>query len=109
MQQTRAERPHPGARGELAGTGILVNAVCPGWIATDMGGPGGQSLETGAGRVTWAVLLHDEGPGAFSGMDGSFLGDTKGESPQSFRGCGQFGGGPVDVGNGCPPTAAGNA
>jgi NAD(P)-dependent dehydrogenase (short-subunit alcohol dehydrogenase family) len=47
---------------ELAGTGILVNAVCPGWIATDMGGPGGQSLETGAARVTWAVLLHDEGP-----------------------------------------------
>jgi NAD(P)-dependent dehydrogenase (short-subunit alcohol dehydrogenase family) len=23
--------------GELAGTGVLVNGVCPGWVATDMG------------------------------------------------------------------------
>jgi NAD(P)-dependent dehydrogenase (short-subunit alcohol dehydrogenase family) len=47
---------------ELRGTGILVNAVCPGWIATDMGGPGGQPLEVGAARVLWAVLLADDGP-----------------------------------------------
>ncbi len=47
---------------ELAGTGILVNAVCPGWIASDMGGPGGQPLEVGAARVIWAVLLPDDGP-----------------------------------------------
>lgn len=47
---------------ELAGTGVLVNAVCPGWIATDMGGPGGQPLEAGATRVMWAVLLQDDGP-----------------------------------------------
>ena len=47
---------------ELRGSGILVNAVCPGWIATDMGGPGGQPLEVGAARVVWAVLLGDGGP-----------------------------------------------
>ena len=47
---------------ELAGTGILVNAVCPGWIATDMGGPGGRPVELGGERVLWAVLLDDDGP-----------------------------------------------
>jgi NAD(P)-dependent dehydrogenase (short-subunit alcohol dehydrogenase family) len=47
---------------ELRGSGILVNAVCPGWIATDMGGAGGQPLEVGAARVLWAVLLADDGP-----------------------------------------------
>jgi NAD(P)-dependent dehydrogenase (short-subunit alcohol dehydrogenase family) len=47
---------------ELRGTGILVNAVCPGWIATDMGGPGGRPVEVGAVRVLWAVLLDDDGP-----------------------------------------------
>ena len=35
---------------ELAGTGILVNAVCPGWVATDMAAPGeGQSPTAPAG------------------------------------------------------------
>jgi NAD(P)-dependent dehydrogenase (short-subunit alcohol dehydrogenase family) len=47
---------------ELRGSGILVNAVCPGWIATNMGGPGGQPLEVGAARILWAVLLEDDGP-----------------------------------------------
>jgi NAD(P)-dependent dehydrogenase (short-subunit alcohol dehydrogenase family) len=47
---------------ELRGSGILVNAVCPGWIATKMGGPGGQRLEVGAVRILWAVLLEDDGP-----------------------------------------------
>ena len=48
--------------GELAGTGILVNAVCPGWVATDMGGPGGRPVRDGAASVMWAVLLDDDGP-----------------------------------------------
>jgi|SRR5436190_5495263 len=47
---------------ELRGTGILVNAVCPGWIATDMGGRGGQPVEVGAARVLWAIRIGDEGP-----------------------------------------------
>ena len=47
---------------ELRGDGILVNAVCPGWVATDMGGPGGRPVEQGAASVMWAVLLADDGP-----------------------------------------------
>lgn len=47
---------------ELRRSGILVNAVCPGWIATDMGGAGGRPVEVGAARILWAVLLDDDGP-----------------------------------------------
>jgi NAD(P)-dependent dehydrogenase (short-subunit alcohol dehydrogenase family) len=47
---------------ELRGDGILVNSVCPGWVATDMGGPGGRPVEDGAASVMWAVLLPDDGP-----------------------------------------------
>jgi NAD(P)-dependent dehydrogenase (short-subunit alcohol dehydrogenase family) len=47
---------------ELRGEGILVNSVCPGWVATDMGGPGGRPVEDGAASVMWAVRLPDDGP-----------------------------------------------
>jgi NAD(P)-dependent dehydrogenase (short-subunit alcohol dehydrogenase family) len=47
---------------ELRSDGILVNSVCPGWVATDMGGPGGRPVEDGAASVMWAVLLPDDGP-----------------------------------------------
>ena len=41
---------------------VLVNAVCPGWVATDMGGPGGRPVEAGAASVVWAATLPDSGP-----------------------------------------------
>ncbi len=47
---------------ELRGRGVLVNAVCPGWVATDMGGAGGRPVEQGAASVLWAVDLPADGP-----------------------------------------------
>ena len=47
---------------ELRPDRVLVNAVCPGWVATDMGGAGGRPVAEGAASVTWAVLLDDDGP-----------------------------------------------
>jgi len=46
---------------ELAGSGVLVNSVCPGWVATDMGG-GGRPVRDGAAGVVWAATLADDGP-----------------------------------------------
>jgi NAD(P)-dependent dehydrogenase (short-subunit alcohol dehydrogenase family) len=39
---------------ELLGTGILVNAIDPGWVATDMGSHGGRPVEEGARGIVWA-------------------------------------------------------
>ncbi|MEH0822734.1 MULTISPECIES: SDR family NAD(P)-dependent oxidoreductase [unclassified Micromonospora] len=47
---------------QLAPDGILVNSVCPGWVATDMGGRGGRPVAEGAAGVVWAVDLPDDGP-----------------------------------------------
>jgi NAD(P)-dependent dehydrogenase (short-subunit alcohol dehydrogenase family) len=47
---------------ELRGDGVLVNAVCPGWVATDMGGAGGRPVSEGAASVVWAATLPDDGP-----------------------------------------------
>jgi NAD(P)-dependent dehydrogenase (short-subunit alcohol dehydrogenase family) len=56
--------------GELRRDGILVNAVCPGWVATDMGGPGGRPVAEGAASVLWAVDLPDDGPSGGFFRDG---------------------------------------
>jgi NAD(P)-dependent dehydrogenase (short-subunit alcohol dehydrogenase family) len=47
---------------DLRGDGILVNAVCPGWVATDMGGAGGRPVQDGAAGIVWAATLPDDGP-----------------------------------------------
>jgi NAD(P)-dependent dehydrogenase (short-subunit alcohol dehydrogenase family) len=48
---------------ELKPRGIMVNSVCPGWVKTDMGGPGAtRDLSHGAGGIVWAATLPPGGP-----------------------------------------------
>lgn len=47
---------------ELRTDAILVNAICPGWVATDMGGSGGRPVADGAAGIVWAATLPDDGP-----------------------------------------------
>ena len=59
--------------GDLRRDAVLVNAVCPGWTATDMGGPGGRPVAEGARSVLWAVDLLDGGPTGTFTRDGQPL------------------------------------
>ena len=44
-------------------SGQRVNAVCPGWVRTRMGGPSAsRSLERGASGIVWAATLGADGP-----------------------------------------------
>ncbi|HEY3666419.1 MAG TPA: SDR family NAD(P)-dependent oxidoreductase [Polyangiaceae bacterium] len=57
---------------ELAGTAQRVNAVCPGWVKTRMGGSGApRSLEQGVSGIVWAATLGQGGP------NGGFFRDAK--------------------------------
>ena len=49
---------------ELTGTGILVNAVCPGLTATAPGmeAMGARPIAEGAASIVWAATLPDDGP-----------------------------------------------
>jgi hypothetical protein len=51
----------------------IVNAICPGWTATDMGGPGGRPVAEGAALVVWGVTLSDNGPTGGFFRDGEKL------------------------------------
>lgn len=57
---------------ELKKDGILINAVCPGWVRTEMGGSQApRSAAEGAKGIVWAALLPD------SGSTGKFFRDQK--------------------------------
>ena len=45
---------------------IIINAVCPGWVRTDMGGRGAsRSVEKGAASIVWAATRVGEPTGGF--------------------------------------------
>ena len=61
---------------ELAGSPVLVNAVCPGLTATYDGAEamGARSVQESARSVLWAVMLPDDGPRGGFFRDGRPLG-----------------------------------
>lgn len=49
--------------GELKPRHVLVNAVCPGWVKTRMGGAQApREVEEGADTIVWAATLPPDGP-----------------------------------------------
>ena len=57
---------------ELKETKVKVNALCPGWVRTDMGGSNAdRSVDKGAETVVWLATLGEDGPsgGFFRDME----------------------------------------
>ena len=60
---------------ELKDSGMLINAVCPGWTATYPGGEaqGARPLAEGAASIVWVATLPDDGPSGGFFRDGQPL------------------------------------
>jgi len=57
---------------ELQGSGVLVNAMCPGWVKTRMGGSSApRTVAQGADTAVWLATLPDRG------ASGGFFRDRK--------------------------------
>lgn len=51
---------------ELSAQGVRVNALCPGWVSTDMGGEGApRTVEQGAETPVWLI---NDGAGSRTGL-----------------------------------------
>jgi NAD(P)-dependent dehydrogenase (short-subunit alcohol dehydrogenase family) len=49
--------------GEYGMRGLLANAVCPGWVRTDMGGPEApRSVDEGIDTIVWLCRFHAGSP-----------------------------------------------
>ena len=57
---------------EVRNYNILINSMCPGWVRTEMGGPGAvRSVKKGAETAVWLAMLPEGGP------TGGFFRDNK--------------------------------
>lgn len=56
---------------EAAGSDVLVNSICPGWVKTDMGGQGAaRTIDQGIKGILWAATLPKGGPNGGFFRDG---------------------------------------
>jgi len=53
---------------------VKINAVCPGWVRTDVGGAAAtRSIAEGVAGIMLAAMLPDDGPSGVLMRDGSII------------------------------------